>query len=140
VKVWAFVMALSMWQAEASTADRYKAEYISGHVGFAKKIKGEIAVGAESLIFQSDDKKDTFTIAMSSVTKASNAIENNTGGMGRKLVFGNLSNRSEGFVYVSTETPTAAEALVFKVDQKLPPGIVAKIEFAAKNARAKAIK
>ena len=31
-------------------------------------------------------------------------------------MFGNFSNRTEGFVFVSTETADAAEAIVFKVD------------------------
>jgi len=118
----------------AHAADVFKAEYVSGKAGFEKKIKGELMVDAQALTFKDGDKI-IFTVPMTEVTKASNAVENNTGGLGRKVMFGSLSNRSEGFVYVSTENADAAEALVFKVDQKAPAGIVAKIEFAMKKAK-----
>lgn len=118
----------------ARADDVFKAEYISGKAGFENKIKGELTVDAQALTFR-DGKKTIFTIPIASVTKASNAVENNTGGLGRKIMFGNFSNRSEGFVYVTTETADAAEGIVFKVDQKAPAGIVAKIEFAVKKAK-----
>jgi hypothetical protein len=118
----------------AHAADVFKAEYISGKAGFENKIKGELTIDAQALTFRDGDKT-IFTIPIATVTKASNAVENNSGGLGRKVMFGNFSNRTEGFVYVTTETAEAAEALVFKVDQKAPAGIVAKIEFAMKKAK-----
>ena len=118
----------------AHAADVFKAEYVSGKAGFENKIKGQLTIDAQSLTFRNGDKT-IFVVPMTEVTKASNAVENNTGGLGRKVMFGNLSNRSEGFVYVTTENAVAAEALVFKVDQKAPAGIVAKIEFAMKKAK-----
>jgi hypothetical protein len=141
MKTLIFLSALAFVQAQAAPApaappDIYKAEHVSGKAGFKDKVKGELVVGAAALEFRAGGKS-LFSVPMTTVTKASNEVQNNTGGMGRKIMFGNLSNRSEGFVYVTTETPEAAEALVFKVDQKLPPGIVAKIEFAAKKAHGK---
>jgi hypothetical protein len=123
--------------APAQPSDTFAAEYVSGKAGFDKKIKGWLVIGQQYLVFYDGHDKEVFSVQMANVTKASNAVENNTGGMGRKIMFGNLSNRSEGFVYVNTETADAAEALVFKVDQKAPAGIVAKIDFAAKKAKAK---
>jgi hypothetical protein len=117
-----------------SASDTFKAEYVSGKAGFEKKIKGQLVIGDQALVMM-DGEKVIFTIPLVTITKASNTVENNTGGYGRKLMFGNFSNRSEGFVFVSTETADAAEAIVFKVDQKAPAGIVAKIEFAAKKAK-----
>ena len=105
-----------------------------GCSGCASQIKGELIIDAQGLTF-ADGDKTIFTIPIANVMKATNAVENNSGGMGRKLMFGNLSNRSEGFVYVTTETADAAEALVFKVGQKAPAGIVAKIEFAMKKEK-----
>jgi hypothetical protein len=134
----ALVVCLAVFGASAVTAaasDTFKAEYVSGKAGFDKKIKGQLVVGDEALVMM-DGTKVIFTIPLVTVTKASDTVENNSGGMGRKLMFGNLSNRSEGFVFVTTETADAAEAIVFKVDQKAPAGIVAKIEFAAKKAKA----
>jgi hypothetical protein len=118
-----------------SATDTFKAEYVSGKSGFEKKIKGELVIGDQAITMM-DGKKVIFTIPLVTVMKASDTVENNSGGYGRKLMFGNFSNRSEGFVSVSTETADAAEAVVFKVDQKAPAGIVAKIEFAAKKAKA----
>ena len=131
------LLSLSLVFAAASlaqAADVFKAEYISGKAGFTNKIKGELTIDGQALTFRADNKQ-IFTIPIANVTKASNAVENNSGGMGRKIMFGNFSNRSEGFVYVTTETADAAEALVFKVDQKAPAGIVAKIEFAIKKSK-----
>src|SRR4051794_28780047 len=99
----------------AHAADTFKAEYVSGKAGFDSKIKGELIVGDQALTMM-DGPKVVFTIPLVAVTKSSDAVENNSGGMGRKIMFGNLSNRSEGFVTVSTETADAAEAVVFKVD------------------------
>src|SRR5580765_3223150 len=91
-------------------ADTFKAEYVSGKAGFEKKIKGELVIGDDSLTLM-DGKKVVFVIPLVTVTKASDTVENNSGGLGRKVMFGNFSNRSEGFVFVSTETADAAEAI-----------------------------
>jgi hypothetical protein len=118
----------------ARAADTFKAEYVSGKAGFEKKIKGDLVIGDQALTMM-DENKVVFTIPLVIVTKASNTVENNSGGYGRKVMLGRFSNRSEGFVFVNTETADAAEGIVFKVDQKAPAGIVAKIEFAVKKAK-----
>jgi hypothetical protein len=118
----------------ASAADTFKVEYVSGKEGFADKIKGQLVVSEQSLTLM-DGKKVVFTIPMTAVTKASDEVQNNSGGYGRKLMFGNFANRSEGFLYVTTETESAAEAITFKVDQKEHAAILAKVEFAVKKAK-----
>jgi tricorn protease-like protein len=117
-----------------SADDTFKAEYVSGKAGFDKKIKGQLLISEQALVMM-DGTKVIFTIPLTTVMKATDTVENNSGGFGRKLMFGNFSNRSEGFVFVTTETADAAEAIVFKVAQKAPAGIVAKIQFAAKKAK-----
>jgi hypothetical protein len=118
----------------ASAADTFKVEYVSGKEGFSDKIKGQLVVSEQSLTLM-DGKKVVFTIPMTAVTKASDEVQNNSGGYGRKLMFGGFSNRSEGFLYVTTETESAAEAITFKVDQNEHAAITAKIQFAAKKAK-----
>ena len=70
--------------------------------GFEKKIKGQLTVDAQALTF-SENEKVIFTLPIESVMKASNAVENNSGGMGRKVMFGAFSNRSEEAGALSAE-------------------------------------
>src|SRR4051812_13067672 len=98
----------------ASAADTFKVEYVSGKAGFGKKIKGQLIIGEQTLSLVRDKDETVFTIPLTAVVKASDEVQNNTGGMGRKLMLGSLSNRSEGFLYLSTETESAAEAITFK--------------------------
>jgi hypothetical protein len=124
--------------ATARAEDIFKAEYFSGKAGFDKKIDGHLIVGDQAVTMVDNKDKTVFTIPLVTITKVSNTVETNSGAIGRKLMFGNLAEHSEGFVYVSTETADAAEAIVFRVDKKAPAGIVAKIEFGVKKAKANA--
>jgi hypothetical protein len=111
-------------------------EYISGKAGFAKKIKGTLTLGATDLRFTGKDATSVFTIPLAEITEASNSVEQNPGSTGAKIMLGIFASKKEEFVYITTETSAAAEALVFKVKNKTSPAIVAKLKFQLKQAKA----
>jgi hypothetical protein len=108
-------------------------EYINGKAGFPEKIKGQLILTPTELSFTSKDGAAVFSIPLSEVKDVSNSVEENPGSTGRKLLLGIFANKKEEFVYITTETAAAAEALVFKTKNKMSPGIVAKIRFQVKK-------
>ena len=114
-------------------------QYVSGRAGFDSKIKGSLALSAGELRFTDKEGKPLFTIPLAEITDVSNSIEQNPGSTGAKLMLGVFASKKEEFVYVNTETSSAAEALVFKVKNKTSPAIVTKIKFQLKNSKAPAV-
>ena len=112
-------------------------QYVSGRAGFGEKIKGgSLTLTADELRFADKQGKVIFTVPLTEITEVSNSIEQNPGSTGAKLMLGVFASKKEEFVYVNTETSSAAEALVFKVKNKTSPAIVAKIKFQLKSAKA----
>ena len=110
-------------------------EYVSGKNDVDKKTHGGLVLEGVQLHFVHAGKP-IFTIPRSTITKTSNTVENDPGSYGRKVLWGPLfASRHEEFVYVTTATPTGAEGFVFKVAKKSSPGIIAKIDCAAKQAK-----
>jgi hypothetical protein len=108
-------------------------QYVSGKAGFADKVKGTLTLTATELRFTDKDGKPVFTIPLGEVKAVTNSVEQNPGSTGAKLMLGVFASKKEEFLYVNTETETAAEALVFKCKGKTSPAMVAKISFATKK-------
>ena len=112
-------------------------QYISGKAGFEKKVKGTLTLTATELRFTDSEAKPVFSIPLTEIKEVSNSVESNPGSTGAKIMLGVFASKKEEFVYITTETKTAAEALVFKVKNKRSPAIVAKMKFQLKDAVAK---
>ncbi len=82
-----------------------------------------------------DGEKLIFTVPLVTITNASDKVENNSGGMGRKVMFGTLSNRSEGFVFVTAETADAARESFSKSIRRHRPESSPRFEFARSRPR-----
>lgn len=115
--------------------DTFKAEYVSGRTGVEKKVKGALVIGNEAVTMM-DGKKEVFRIPLATVTKVTNSRNAKVGTDGFPLL-GIAFSHVEEFVYITTETADRAEVVIFRVDKKASPGIVAKVEFAAKKAAEK---
>ena len=89
-------------------------EYIQGRTGFPNKIKGNLVLTATELKFVKNDST-LFTIPLETVKDVTNWLTTDPGGVGRKLLLGAFSSKREEFLYVNTESPERAEAIVFKV-------------------------
>ena len=89
-------------------------EYIQGRTGFPDKIKGKLVLTATELKFVKNDST-LFTIPLETVKNVTNSLTTDPGGAGRKLLLGAFSSQREEFLYVNTESPERAEAIVFKV-------------------------
>lgn len=107
-------------------------EYMTGHAGL-KKQKGKLSITETELRFIDGDRV-LFAIPLSTITKVAHERETDNGTPLQNALWGQRS-KTEDFVNVTTESATEAEGIVFRVKRKTSPGIAAKIEFAAKNAR-----
>ncbi len=92
-------------------------EYIQGRTGFPDKIKGKLVLTATELKFVKNDST-LFTIPLETVKDVTNWLTTDPGGVGRKLLLGAFSSKREEFLYVNTESPERAEAIVFKCHKK----------------------
>ena len=92
-------------------------EYIQGRTGFPNKIKGKLVLTATELKFVKNDST-LFTIPLETVKNVTNSLTTDPGGAGRKLLLGAFSSQREEFLYVNTESPERAEAIVFKCHKK----------------------
>jgi len=92
-------------------------EYIQGRTGFPNKIKGKLVLTATELKFVKNDST-LFTIPLETVKDVTNWLTTDPGGVGRKLLLGAFSSKREEFLYVNTESPERAEAIVFKCHKK----------------------
>jgi hypothetical protein len=110
-------------------------EYIQGRTGFAEKIKGKLAIGATGLEFVKNDST-VFTIPLETIKDVTNSLQTDPGGVGRKILLGVFASKREEFLYVNTETPERAEAIVFKCHKKnSSPDMMAKIKFQMAKAK-----
>src|SRR5207245_724873 len=111
-------------------------EYIQGRTGFPDKInKGKLVVTATELDFVKNDST-VFAIPLETVKDVTNSLQTDPGGVGRKLLFGAFASKREEFLYVNTETPERAEAIVFKCHKKnSSPDMMAKIKFQMAKAK-----
>ena len=92
-------------------------EYIQGRTGFPDKIKGKLVLTATELKFVKNDST-LFTIPLETVKNVTNSLTTDPGGVGRELLLGAFSSKREEFLYVNTESPERAEAIVFKCHKK----------------------
>ena len=92
-------------------------EYIQGRTGFPNKIKGKLVLTATELKFVKNDST-LFTIPLETVKNVTNSLTTDPGGVGRELLLGAFSSKREEFLYVNTESPERAEAIVFKCHKR----------------------
>lgn len=110
-------------------------QYISGHAALTQKIKnGTLILTTTQLRFNNDKGDSVLVIPLEIIKSVSNSVEQNPGSTGAKIMLGVFASKKEEFLYVSTETDDAAEALVFQVKNKTSPAMVAKLQFQMKKA------
>jgi hypothetical protein len=129
------LLALAVSHVARAANDTFKVEYVSGRTGVEKKTKGQLVIGDQALTMM-DGKKVVFGIPLATVTKVTNTRNAKIGTDGFPLL-GIAFSHVEEFVYITTETAERAEVVIFRVDKKASPGIVAKVEFAVKKAAEK---
>jgi hypothetical protein len=104
-------------------------EYVSGHEGFTKKIKGRLELSDAELRFVGKKGTEIFAIPLTRITRVTNSIETNPGSFGRKLALGIFASKKEEFVYITWEDEVSTEAIVLKTRDKASPAIVTKVRF-----------
>ena len=111
-------------------------QYVSGHAGMEKKVKGMLTLAGQELRFEAKDGKGSITIPLAEIVSVTNSVEQNPGSTGAKLMLGVFASKKEEFLYVNIENQNGAEALIFKTKDKTSPAMVAKITFQMKKAAA----
>jgi hypothetical protein len=130
VAVWfAATSAAIAQRIEQTTAVYPDTEYVSGKAGFDRKIKGQLVIDENTIVFNGADGNVIFAIPMETVISASSEVETDPGSFGRKFALGVFASKREEFLTVRAHTPAGAEAVVFKGKKKTTPGMVAKINF-----------
>jgi hypothetical protein len=109
-------------------------EYVSGHQGYASKIKGQLVLSDTELRFVGKQGTEVFAIPLVRLTQVTNSMETNPGSFGRKLALGIFASKKEEFVYITWEDENTTEAIVLKTKNKASPGIVTKVRFNQKRA------
>ena len=130
------VLLMLLLPVSAFAADEVfpNVQYVSGRAGFDKKVKGGTLTLTESELRYADQEgKQLFAIPLTEIKEVNNSVEQNPGSTGAKLALGVFASKKEEFLYVNTETSSAAEALVFKCKNKTSPAMVAKIRFQLKK-------
>jgi hypothetical protein len=98
-------------------------------------MKGKLVIAATGLEFVKDGST-VFAIPMETVKDVTNSLQTDPGGVGRKILLGVFASKREEFLYVNTETPERAEAIVFKCHKKnSSPDMMAKIKFQMAKAK-----
>lgn len=111
-------------------------EYIQGRTGFPDKIKGKLVISPTGLEFVKGEST-VFTVPIEAIKDVTNSLQTDPGGLGRKLLLGMFASKREEFLYVNTETPDRAEAIVFKCHKKnVSPDMMAKLKFYIAKATA----
>ncbi len=126
------VVALMLGPSAFADETINNVEYMTGHAGM-KKQKGKISITGTELQFLDGDKV-LFAVPLATITKVNGNRETDNGSPLSNALWG-WSPKTEDFVYVTTESATTAEGLVFRVKRKMAAGVAAKIEFAAKKAK-----
>jgi len=105
-------------------------EYIQGRTGFPEKIKGKLVIQETGLAFVTKNDSTVFTVPIATIKDVTNSLQTDPGSVGRKLMLGMFASKREEFLYLNTETPDRAEAIVFKCHKKnSSPDMMAKIKF-----------
>ena len=105
-------------------------EYIQGRTGFPEKIKGKLSIQETGLTFSTKHDSTVFTVPLATIKDVTNSLQTDPGSVGRKLMLGMFASKREEFLYLNTETPDRAEAIVFKCHKKnSSPDMMAKIKF-----------
>lgn len=141
-RVMVLVMVTMLWPAAAAWSQEIypDVQYISGRPVLQAKIKGSLVLTASELRFNNEKGDSVIVLPLSIIKSVSNSVEQNPGSTGAKIMLGVFASKKEEFLYVSTETADAAEAIVFKVKNKTSPGMIAKIQFQMKKAAEAAAK
>jgi hypothetical protein len=100
-------------------------EYVSGKGGFARAIKGSLAVTASEVTFKDSKGHAVFAIPVSQLVEASHSREREEGSFGRKMALGIFASHTDEFLRVETKSSDTAEVIVFKTKKEKSPGMVA---------------
>lgn len=111
-------------------------QYISGSGVLIEKTKGTLVLTPTGVRFNSSKGDSLLEIPLAIIKTATNSVEEDPGSTGRKLMLGIFAGKKEEFIYINTETPDAAEVIVFKVKKKTSASTAAKIQFQMKKAAA----
>lgn len=109
-------------------------QYISGSAVLVEKTKGSLVLTPTGLRFNGSKGDSLLEIPLAIIKTATSSVEEDPGSTGRKLMLGIFAGKKEEFVYLNTETSSAAEVIVFKVRKKTSAGTAAKIQFQMKKA------
>lgn len=121
---------MALWANEVFT----DVQYISGRAGFDQKIKGSLELTSSEMIFKDNKGNAIFSVPLSIIKAVTNLLEENPGSTGAKIMLGVFARKKEEFLYVNTESSSAAEAIVFKCKNKTSHGMVAKFQFQMKKS------
>src|SRR5262245_20787305 len=125
-----FAVGLALLATAALAGEAFKdTEYISGHTGFAKKLKGTLVIEESAVQLVGNDGRLLLEIPITQIVKATDSHEQNSGSFGRKMALGLVASKNEEFLTVETRSAENAEEVVFKTTQKTAAGIAAKINF-----------
>jgi hypothetical protein len=117
-----------------------KADYVSGQPGVPHRIEaGVIVLNAASLVYvelhearrvgtirSRGGRREWFTIPLATITTATHTIDTN----------GPKGAAVHEYVFVTTETETSTDVVIFQVKKNTSAATAAKITFAAKHAKA----
>ena len=131
-------LALCAQASVAMAQEMYKdVEYIAGKSGLDHKVKGTLILSATGVTLMDDAGTAIFRIPVSTITNVNNETDVRDASVGKKLLLGSFAgSRKQEFVNITSETDSAAEAIVLKAKQGTSVGIVAKIKFAMKQLAA----
>lgn len=111
-------------------------EYIQGRTGFPEKIKGKLVISAAGVEFLTKEDSSIFVVPLETIKEVTNSLQTDPGSFGRKMLLGAFASKREEFLYLNTETPERAEAIVFKCRKKnSSPDMMAKIKFQMAKAK-----
>ncbi len=111
-----------------------KVEYLGGHAGMDKKVKGSLLITASEVRFLDEHGAPLITVPMRTITSVEAGIDRRDASVGSKLAFGILAkSRKDELVTLSYETSSNAEGLVFRTDRNMSASVVAKIRFRLKH-------
>ncbi len=130
----------------APAAPLWDASYISGQPGVKRSIaEGRLVVTPDTLAFSAGSVRGfrmkyfpRFAIPLSHITKVTNTIDTGIDG-GAVAAFGLLgmaAKRQDEYVFVTTETETTTDVVIFQVKKNTSAAAATKIAFAAKMAKA----
>ncbi len=130
----------------APAAPLWDASYVSGQPGFKRSIaEGRLVVTPDTLAFSAGSVRGfrmkyfpRFAIPLAHITKVTNTIDTGIDG-GAVAAFGLLgmaAKRQDEYVFVTTETETTTDVVIFQVKNNTSAAAAAKIAFAVKRAQA----